>query len=129
MEIGKPNEYLDTLSKEMIDNLFLATNNKVFKNDSVYNVRKHKYCYEGSNSFTTEWKYKEHLYKDLDYFNTLQVGSIGYVLRNRGFQDFLIYSCVIVLKDLVNKIIIFEVSEMWHCRSSVNEQLFKLGIL
>jgi hypothetical protein len=126
MEIGKTNGYLDTLSKEMIENLFLATNNKLIKD--IY-VHKYKYCYEGSSSFSLDWKYKEHWYKDLEYFNSLQVGSVGYVLRNRGFQDLLIYSCVIVLKDLVNRIIIFEVSEMWHCRSSVNEQLVELGII
>ena len=78
---------------------------------------------------SSEWKYKEHWYKDLDYFNTLQAGEVGYVLRNRGQEDFLIYLSTIVLKDYIHKIIVFEVYEMWHCRSSVNEQLVQLGIV
>jgi hypothetical protein len=127
------NEYLDLLSPEMIENLFLATN-KETKTQKIdinnnNNIARNKYCYEGSYSLSSEWKYKEHWYKDLDYFNTLQAGEVGYVLRNRGQEDFLIYSCTIVLKDYIHKIIVFEVIEMWHCRSSVNEQLAKLGVI
>ena len=119
------NEYLDLLSPEMIENLFLATNNETHKDLYV----RYKYCSVGSNSFGADWKYKEHWYNDLDYFNTLQAGTIGYVLRNRGQEDFLLYPCTIILKDFINKIIVFEVSDMYWCRSSVNEQLSKLGIL
>ena len=64
---------LNHLAPEMIENLFLATN-KETKTQKIdinnnNNIARNKYCYEGSSSLSSEWKYKEHWYKDLDYFN------------------------------------------------------------
>lgn len=68
------------------------------------------------------WEYKEHKYHDIEYFNTLKVGDKGFVLREydkKRSDRFTLYDCEIILKDETDKIIIYKVSNMKHCKNSV----------
>lgn len=104
---------------------------KLFRADFKYCERSCKYG-KGewiNNEFVFyseygNWECKEHKYHDIDYFNTLKVGDKGYVLREyhkKRSDRYTLYDCEIILKDEVDKIIIYKVSNMKYCKNSVCE--------
>jgi len=88
----------------------------------------YKYCCRSEKHFIkyNDWKYKEHRYSNTEYFNTLKVGDKGFVLREydkKRSDRFNLYDCEIILKDEIDKIIIYEVSNMKYCKNSVIDTL------
>lgn len=88
----------------------------------------YRYCGRSEKHFVKyqDWKYKEHRYVNIEYFNTLKVGDKGFVLREydkKRSDRFNLYDCEIILKDDVDKIIIYEVSNMKYCKNSVIDSL------
>lgn len=107
--------------KIKIKNLTDEVKSKLFRAD-------YKYCCRSEKHFTkySDWKYKEHRYINIEYFNTLKVGDKGFVLREydkKRSDRFTLYDCEIILKDEVDKIIIYEVSNMKYCKNSVIDTL------
>lgn len=97
-----------------------------------YTKAERSYTYGHVNGFELDnvsinlnkWEFKEHKYSDIDYFNTLKLGQFGYVLREYdGNEKYNLYPCNIVLKDEINKTIIFHVYEMHICDNNIINQL------
>jgi len=84
---------------------------KLFRADYKYADRSYKYVEE-----YPEWEYKEHKYSDVEYFNILNVGDVGEVIREYNSENLAdtlnIYDAEIILKDEEDKIIVFLVDNM-----------------
>ena len=102
---------LKELTKDMKDNLFRADYNYAERTG----ILSPKY---------NDWRFKTHKYLDRNYFDTLEVGKEGYVIREYdGKHKYSIYKCKIIDKFRLSKKVIFEVYEMIRCKNNILDNL------
>ena len=115
---------LKALTKEMSDNLFRA--------DDPYSKRSYKYSkgkWVNGEFIENPSKYnannlKEHKYFNRRYFNSIKLGSKGYVVREYvGKTIYIIYKCEVIKKDFLKKRIVFKVEDGIRCKNDILDHI------